>query len=87
MEASAAGGMTLAIGAELAPSEQGTAQGSDEGDPLPNSLLASLAHTQPLITPNLVAAPVTGAGNGDFWQVHCEPGDDRAECPAGDRED
>ncbi|MCT2557466.1 hypothetical protein N0B51_00580 [Tsuneonella sp. YG55] len=68
-------------------SSEGTAQG-DGGDALlANSLLVSLSETQPLIAPPVVDEPITGVGNDDFWQVHCEPGDDRAECPAGDRED
>ncbi len=72
-------------------SSDGTTQSSysERGDGnllLPGNGLVSLSSTQPLIAPPLVDEPITGVGNDDFWQVHCEAGDDGAECPSGDGE-
>ncbi len=77
-------------GGGASPNGQDGGQGSggdDNGILLPNSLLVSINETEPLITPPLVDEPITGVGNDDFWQVHCEAGDVEADCPAGGREE
>ncbi|MGX7951571.1 beta strand repeat-containing protein [Tsuneonella sp. HG249] len=42
--------------------------------------LIQLDDNEPLITPPLVDEPITGIGNDDLWQVHCEDEDDKSSC-------
>lgn len=87
MEVSAAAGMISVPGAALALSSESALQHGDAGDLCANSLPVSPSRIRPAIFPPWAGEPIAGIANGDFWQLHCEPGDDRAECPAGDRED
>jgi len=56
------------------------------GDPGLSGELIQLGDTEPLITPPLVDEPITGVGNDDLWQVHCDPEEDKGDCPAGEGE-
>ena len=49
--------------------------------------LIELSENEPLITPPLVDEPITGVGNDDLWQVHCDPEEGKAGCPTGKGED
>lgn len=47
--------------------------------------LVQVQGTEPLITPPLVDEPITGVGNDDLWQVHCNPGTNDERCPSEER--
>lgn len=63
--------------------EEGQNSPQDGGIPGYIGNLVILSDTEPLITPPLVDEPITGVGNDDLWQVHCDAEEGKAGCPTG----
>ena len=63
--------------------EEGQNSPQEGGIPGYTGNLVTLSETEPLITPPLVDEPITGVGNDDLWQVHCDAEEGKAGCPTG----